>query len=263
VVDNASSDGSAEAARQAFTDARVLENPKNLGFASANNRALREARGAYALVLNSDARLCKGALSVLAAYLDQHPQVAIVGPRTRDDAGAIQVSFGPQLTPIREWRQGRLVRGVKARRAWALREAERQAATESEPAWVSGSCFLARAEALRSVGWFDEGYFLYEEDADLCQRLRRAGWRIAYTPQAEVVHRLGASMAKAPALSRIEYQKSHLRYYAKHNGPLRLWLLRAYLALGASLRLGASLVAGPPEERQVQRAILRAALEIV
>jgi GT2 family glycosyltransferase len=263
VVDNASSDGSAAAVREAFPRFRVLENPANLGFANANNRALREARGRYALVLNSDARLCPGALATLARYLDAHPQVALVGPRTRDAAGGIQVSFGPPLRPLDEWRQGRLVRGVKAGREWARREAERLAAVEREPFWVSGSCFLARLDALQAVGFFDEGFFLYEEDADLCLRLRQAGWHIVYTPEAEVVHRLGASMEQAPALARIEYQKSHLRYYAKHNGALLLALLRGYLALAAALRLGASVVTGGAEERGVQRAILRAALKIV
>jgi GT2 family glycosyltransferase len=123
------------------------------------------------------------------------------------------------------------VLGVKAGRPEALQEVERLAASESEPAWVSGSCLLARRKALEDVGWFDEGFFLYEEDADLCLRLRHAGWRVAYTPSAEVVHRLGASMATAPALARAEYRKSHLRYYAKHNGWLATGLLRAWLAL--------------------------------
>lgn len=263
VVDNASTDGSAAAARQALPTARVLENPSNQGFARANNRALREARGRYALLLNSDAELKDGALAALARHLDDHPDVAVVGPRTRGPDGGIQVSFGPALTPRNEWRQRRLVRGVKRGLPWARREAERLAAAESEPGWVSGSCLLARSDALLAVGYFDEAYFLYEEDADLCLRLRRAGWRVAFTPKAEVVHRLGASMAKAPALSRIEYQRSHLLYYAKHNGALLTGLLRTLLALSSAFRLAGALVAGRAEERRVQRAILRLALKIV
>jgi len=263
VVDNASADGSAAAARHAFPAARVLENPANEGFARANNRALREAKGRYALLLNSDAELLDGALPALARHLDEHPDVAVVGPRTRDPHGDIQVSFGPQLTPWNEWRQRRLVRGVKSARGWARREAERLASAEREPAWISGSCLLARKDALQAVGFFDEAYFLYEEDADLCLRLRQAGWRVAFTPKAEVVHRLGSSMAKAKALSRIEYQRSHLLYYAKHNGRLLTGLLRAFLALSASLRLARALVAGATEERRIQRAILGLALKIV
>jgi len=263
VVDNASADGSAAAARQAFPAARVLENPANLGFARANNLALREAKGRYVLVLNSDAELGEGALAALARYLDEHPGVGVVGPRTRDPDGGVQVSFGPPLTPLNEWRQGRLVRGVKRGLGWARREAERLASAEHEPGWVSGSCLLARKDALAAVGYFDEAFFLYEEDADLCLRLRQAGWRVAFTPAAEVVHRLGSSMARAKALSRIEYQRSHLVYYRKHNGALSTGMLRVFLAASAALRLARALVAGPAEERRVQRAILGLALKIV
>ena len=150
-----------------------------------------------------------------------------MGPLTRNPDGSVQVSFGPDLTPIAEWRQRRLVRGVRERRPAALREAEARATAESEPDWVSGSCFLARREALEAVGGFDEGFFLYEEDVDLCLRVRRAGWRVVYTPAAEVRHALGRSMAQAPARARLEYDRSHLRYYRKHNGAAQTALLRA------------------------------------
>lgn len=263
VVDNASADGSAAAARQAFPAARILENPANLGFARANNLALREAKGRYVLVLNSDAELCSGALATLARYLDEHPDVGVVGPLTRDPDGSIQVSFGPPLTPLNEWRQRRLVRGVKRGLGWARREAERLASAEREPGWVSGSCLLARKDALAAVGYFDESFFIYEEDADLCLRLGQAGWRVAFTPTAEVVHRLGSSMARAKALSRIEYQRSHLIYYGKHNGAFLTGMLRVFLASSAALRLARALVAGPAEERRIQRAILGLALGIV
>lgn len=263
VVDNASEDGSAQAVRAAFPAARVIQNPTNEGFARASNRGLREARGRYVLMLNSDAELRGGALAALLRHLEADPGVAAAGPRTRSPDGAAQVSFGPRLTPRSEWRQGRLVRGVKRGAAWARREAERLASAPREPDWISGSCLLARLEALQAVGYFDEGFFLYEEDADLCLRLRQAGWRIAFTPAAEVIHRLGSSMAKAPALSRIEYQRSHLRYYRKHNGPVLTGALRGLLALTALLRLAQAAVSGSVEERRIQRAILGLALEIV
>ena len=263
VIDNASEDGSAQAVRAAFPAARVLQNPTNEGFARASNRGLREARGRYALILNSDAELGEGALGALVRHLEAHPEVAAAGPRTRSPDGAAQVSFGPRLTPRSEWRQRRLVKGVKQGAAWARREAERLASAEREPDWISGSCLLARRDALQAVGYFDEGFFLYEEDADLCLRLRQAGWRIAFTPEAEVIHRLGSSMAKAPALSRIEYQRSHLRYYRKHNGPLLTGALRGLLALLALLRLAQAAAFGSVEERRIQRAILGLALGIV
>ncbi|HET6899662.1 MAG TPA: glycosyltransferase, partial [Vicinamibacteria bacterium] len=174
---------------------------------------------------------------------------------------APQVSFGPALTPLAEWRQGRLVRGVKAGEPAALREAAALAAREHEPDWVSASCFLARKAALDAVGGFDESFFLYEEDVDLCLRVRAAGGRILFTPAAEVVHHLGRSMDRAPALARMEYHRSHLRFYAKHNSWAERAALRGWMASRAVLGwLGAG--SGDPgrQRRAEALAILRLAL---
>jgi GT2 family glycosyltransferase len=253
VVDNASSDGSAAAVRAAFPDARVLENEQNVGFSRANNRGVRETSAAYVLILNSDAELRPGCLETLCALLDRRAELGAVGPRTLGADGSIQLSFGPALTPLAERRQRRLVKGVRARSPAALREVERLASREHEPDWLSASCLLARRAALEAVGGFDEGFFLYEEDVDLCLRLRRAGWRLLFTPSAEVVHQLGRSMEKAPALARLEYDRSHLRYYRKHNG--RSWTLALRLAILASAGLGWLRAVGPGAERQERRSL--------
>ena len=248
VVDNASADGSAAAVRARFPAAVVLENAENVGFSRANNQGLRRAQGAYALILNSDAEVGDGCVEALAAVLDARPDVGIVGPRTRFPDGRIQLSFGPMLTPAAEWRQRRLVHGVRRGDPATLREVEALAAREHEPAWVSGSCLLARRTAIDAIGLFDEGFFLYEEDADLCIRVRAAGWRVVFTPAAEVVHHLGSSMAQsAPGL---EYHRSHLRFYAKHHGwGLRLALHAALAARGAA----GWLTARGPRARETRR----------
>jgi len=228
VVDNASTDGSVDAVRRAYPTARLLPSPANEGFSTANNAGIRASAGPQVLVLNSDAELTAGAVETMSGLLDARADVGVVGPLTRNPDGTVQLSFGSDLTPLSEWRQRSLVRGVRARRPAALREAERRASREHEPDWVSGSCFLARRAALEAVAGFDEGFFLYEEDADLCRRLRGAGWRVLYTPAAEVRHALGQSMARDPARARREYRRSHLRYYRKHNGVVLTALLRAY-----------------------------------
>jgi N-acetylglucosaminyl-diphospho-decaprenol L-rhamnosyltransferase len=231
VVDNASADNSPDLVRAAYPRARVIESRSNRGFSAANNEGLRASSAPQVLVLNPDAEVTPGAVETLSGILDARPPVGVVGPLTRSADGSVQVSFGPDLTPLSEWRQGRLVRGVRDRRPEALREAAARAATEHDPDWVSGSCFLARRRALESVGGFDEGFFLFEEDADLCLRLRRAGWRVLFTPEAEVRHALGRSMDQSPERARLEYDRSHLRYYRKHNGRLLTALLRTRLAL--------------------------------
>jgi GT2 family glycosyltransferase len=251
VVDNASADGSADAVENEFPEARLIRNRENVGFSRANNQALPEVRAAYVLILNSDAELTPGALPALAALLAARPRLGAVGPRTLSADGTVQVSFGPALTPLAEWRQRRLVRGVKRRDPAALKQATARAATEHEPEWISGSCLLARKEALDSVGGFDESFFLYEEDVDLCLRLRRAGWSILFTPAAEVVHHLGRSTQADPAHARLEYHRSHLRFYRKHNGRVLAAALRAFIGGGAAL--GWLLSLGPGAARQQRR----------
>jgi GT2 family glycosyltransferase len=230
VVDNASTDGSAAAARARFPAATVIESPANVGFSRANNLGLAAVGGTYVLVLNSDCQVRPGTVPALCAVLDAQADAGIVGPRTVGADGRPQVSFGPALTPLAEWRQGRLVRGVRKGDPAALRQAEALLARPAEPSWVSASCLLARRTALEAVGGFDESFFLYEEDVDLCLRVRRAGWRIVFTPSASVVHHLGRSMEQSPALARFEYHRSHLLYYRKHNPPGQRALLRAWMA---------------------------------
>lgn len=236
VVDNASADGTrAEVERLAESlrgraDIRLLASEANEGFSRANNRALSAVGTEFALVLNPDARVAPGALDALVACADRRPDAAVIGPRTTNADGTPQVSFGSDLTLASERRQRALVSGVRARDPRALAEAERLASAERDVDWVSGSAMLLRVAAARPLGFFDERYFLYEEDADLCLRLRRAGHRVVFTPAARVVHVLGTSMAKASARARAEYDRSHLIYYDTHNGVaqralLRLWMM--------------------------------------
>ena len=237
VVDNASSDGSAVLVRESHPRTQLLVNEENLGFAAACNRGWRPGRSPLVLFLNPDAELAAGALAALAGRLAARPDVGIVGPLTRNADGSVQVSTGSDLTPCSELRQGRLVRGVARRDPRSLAEAERLHAREHEPDWVSGACLLVRREALAAVGGFDEGFFLYEEDADLCRRVRAAGWRVLFTPAAEARHQLGHSAGRSPRRARIEYHRSHLRYYGKHNGRLARLTLRLSLLARGLLRL--------------------------
>lgn len=255
VVDNASADGSAAAVRARFPGAIVIENAENVGFSRANNQGLRLGQGAYALILNSDAEVGSGCVEALAALLHARADVGIVGPRTRFADGRIQVSSGPMLGPRAEWRQRRLVQGVRHGDPAILREAEAIAAIEHEPAWVSGSCLLARRIAIDAVGLFDEGFFLYEEDVDLCVRVRKAGWRIVFTPAGDVVHHLGSSMPQA-GMS-LEYHRSHLRFYGKHLGWGPRLVLRGALAARGGLGW---LTARTTEDRAHAAALLRLAL---
>lgn len=260
VVDNASTDGSADAVRALDPEALVIANAENVGFARACNQGWRASRAPHVLFLNPDAEVTPGAVEILARLLESRPTVGAAGPRTRGSDGAIQVSTGPDLTPLAELRQRRLVLGVARRDARALAEAEALHAREHEAAWVSGSCLVVRRTALEAVGGFDERFFLYEEDADLCRRLREAGWGVVFTPEAEVKHHLGRSMSKAPRRARLEYHRSHRLYYAKHNGPLSRAALRILLTARGAIEWLRAAVSGDAPGRSDALALLRLSL---
>ncbi|MEZ5317010.1 MAG: glycosyltransferase family 2 protein [Vicinamibacterales bacterium] len=227
VVDNASTDGSADAARQAWpgvVELRALE--RNAGFAAANNVAMRESTAALILLLNSDTRVPAGAIDTLVERLEV-TGAAAGGPRLCDGHGRPELSFGPMLTPLGEARQKYRVWRAGLDAGWARRRTEALLAHEREVDWVTGACLLVRRDQALAAGLFDERFFLYEEDVDFCAALRARGGRVLFTPAAEVVHLRGRSpggSAAGPAL----YDRSHLAFYEKHAPAwaplLRLWL---------------------------------------
>lgn len=261
VVDNASHDGTVEALRRQQPRTQIIANRENVGFARACNQGLRAARAPLVLLLNSDTEVGPGAVEALVQALERNPDAALAGPRTLNSDGTLQSSFGPPLTLLGEWQQRRLMRALRARRPEALRQLEEAWRGEREPAWISGSCMLARRAALEEVGLFDEGFFLYEEDVDLCLRLRRAGWRIVLVPSAEVIHHLGRSTRHVPGLATLEYQRSHLHYYRKHNGRFQTSMLRAWLLASAVSSWLAAV--GPGSERRERRGMARDLLRLV
>ena len=227
VVDNQSTDGSADAARQ-WPDVRVIDAGANIGFARANNLGIRATSGALLLLLNSDTVVPPGAIDALVALLDDRPQVAVVGPRLVDSEGRAELSFGRMLGPLNELRQKILVRGHANRWAFVTDLVDRLTRRSHTPDWVSGACLLVRRGDAEAVGLFDERYFMYTEDVDFCAAIRAKQRSILFAPEVEVVHLRGRSAAAAPAATQRAYRTSHIAFYEKHH-PKWAPLLRAYL----------------------------------
>ena len=227
VVDNASSDGSAAAART-WSKVRVIETGANLGFGRANNVGIRASTGEHLLILNSDTIVPPGAIDRLIAELTRHPDVAVVGPRLVDGGGRAELSFGRMLGPWNEWRQKRLVRGHERRVPRISAFVDQLTRREHSPDWVSGACLLVRRADADAVGLFDERYQMYTEDVDFCAAIRARGRRIRFTPAVEIIHLRGRSAASAPAATREAYRRSRVAFYEKHH-PLLAPLLRLYL----------------------------------
>jgi GT2 family glycosyltransferase len=229
VVDNASTDGSADRVAARWPSVDLVRLDRNAGFGAANNVALRRAGPPLALLLNSDTVVPPGAIDALVARLVETGAVA-AGPRLVDRQGHPEVSYGRMLSPASEFVQRLRVRGAASDGRlprWYIRRLVRR---EHFVDWVSGACLLVRRDAAHEAGLFDERYFMYEEDVDFCAALRARGGRILFTPAAEIVHARGRSVARAGSAAGAHYDRSHLAFYEKHRpgwAPLlRLWLRR-------------------------------------
>jgi N-acetylglucosaminyl-diphospho-decaprenol L-rhamnosyltransferase len=229
VVDNASSDGSADAARR-FAGVRVMPLDRNTGFAAANNAGIRASRGDLLLLLNSDTIVPPGALDRLVAELTSTPEAAVAGPRLVDRSGRAELSFGRMMSPLNELRQKAIGtmydRGWSAARTWVERATRRRGFVD----WVSGACLLVRRADAEAVGLLDERFFMYAEDVDFCHSIRMRGRRVLFTPAVEITHTRGRSRAAAPTATIAAYRRSQLAFYEKHH-PRWAPILRMYLKL--------------------------------
>lgn len=228
VVDNASRDGSVEMVRASFPEARLLAGHGNPGYGAAANLGVRACAEAYVLVLNSDTRVEPGALEALAGHLDRHPRAAVAGPRLLDPDGSPQASCFPfpgtlrwllendPVAPAIGWIPG--VRGALLRFSPPARAA-------AVP-WTLGAALLVRRSAFEAVGGFDEAFFMYFEEVDLCRRLAAAGWETHFVPEARVTHVGGASTSQVRAGMAVQHFRSTLRFYRRHcRGPrLAFWV---------------------------------------
>jgi GT2 family glycosyltransferase len=225
VVDNASTDGSEAIVEEFATVARLIRNAENVGFARGVNQGIAATRAPGILIMNPDCRLDRGAIETLLAELNAHPRCAIVGPRILDPDGSVQGSArgDPDMLTGLFGRTGamrRLLPGLPvARRNVVTDAAAAGPETSVVVDWLSGACMLARRDALEAVDGFDEGYFMYWEDADLCRRLRARGCHVRYVPAAIAVHRIGHSSRTARAASIRAFHASAYRYYATHVAP--------------------------------------------
>jgi GT2 family glycosyltransferase len=224
IVDNASTDGTAAHVRERWPGIRLMALGANLGFARASNIGIQQTFGELVLLLNPDTSVRPGAIDGLVTALDRDPQAAIAGPRIVDAQGRAELSFGRMISPLAELRQKILGSGV-------LRPVvERMTSRTHYVDWVSGACLLARRPDLEAAGLFDERFFMYTEDVDLCASVRGRGRRILFVAEVEITHHRGQSRASSPEATEAAYRQSRLAFYRKHH-PGWAPLLQAYQRL--------------------------------
>jgi N-acetylglucosaminyl-diphospho-decaprenol L-rhamnosyltransferase len=218
VVDNASQDGSAKMVRSVYPDVTLLANPVNGGYGQAANQAIAACALPYVLLLNADTRLLSGALEALSLHLDRQPAAALVGPRLVGADGVPHASCSAFPGPLHTFFQatffGSLVRLVPG-----LRGLYQPAYCPDSPCrvpWLLGAAMAIRRAAFTSVGGFDESFFLYSEEVDLCYRLAQEGWEVHFTPRAEVVHIGGASAELQLVETEPRRYTATQHFYRKH-----------------------------------------------
>jgi len=238
VVDNASTDGSTAMVRARFPWVRLIENQENVGFARANNQAIRESQGHFVLLLNPDTEVKSGALKILVRFMDAHPQTGAVGPRLLNPDGTLQASCHPAPTlPGELWRLSHLDAlwpyALYPMSEWALDTPRRVDV-------LQGACLLLRRSALDQVGLLDEDYFMYSEEVDLCHRLKQTSWSLYWVPEAQVVHYGGQSTQQVAAEMFLQLYQSKLLYFRKHYGWPAAQAYKLILAAAALARLSLS-----------------------
>ena len=251
VVDNASTDGSPAMVRERFPQVRLIENGENVGFARANNQAIRESRGAYLLLLNSDTLVLPAAFDRLLAFMAAHPRAGMVGPRVLNPDGSLQPSCTPFPTLAREaWRMfhGDRIRpwAVYAMTAWDVE-------TPREVDVLMGAALLVRRQVIDEIGLLDEAFFMYSEEVDWCLRAKKAGWKVWWEPRAQIIHYGGQSSKQASEKMFLHLYRSKVLFFRKHYGPLQTTLYKGILALASLPRLllaPLAMLQSPPQKAQ-------------
>lgn len=237
VVDHGSTDGTLELARDRFPAIRLVEQ-ENRGLAAGWNRGIKETARRYVLLLNSDAWLTADTVERLAAFADEHPDAAVIGPRLRNPDGTLQPSVRAFPTM---WRLTTEYFGLRklAPRSRALNEFygggfDHESTREVD--FVKAACLLVRRSAIEEVGPADESFFLFSEEVDWCYRFRAAGWKVLFFPGAEVTHVGGESWRREFDLGFREQLRGHVRFFAKHRGMKEAERVRRLLIAGLRLR---------------------------
>ncbi len=232
VVDNASADGSVAAIRERFPGVVLVENRENRLFAAACNQGARVARGTWLCLLNSDTEVAPGALQILVAFLEAHPEHAMAGPQLRSPDGSIQ-RFCRRLPTLAEAFFGlgfpsRTWLGTRVTAHYTMQDFDHD--HDSDVEQPMGACMVLRRQEFLDLGGFDELLSLYYNDVDLCAELRARGRRIRFVSAARVMHHLGSSTSRNPGRSAL-FWENRTAWFAKRHGRAGSLLVRLTLAM--------------------------------
>jgi GT2 family glycosyltransferase len=238
VVDNGSRKGDIGDLQEVYPEVGIVLNSKNEGFARANNQAVSKSRGKYLLLLNPDTLVLDKSLDGLLQFMEENSDAGAAGPTLLYPDGTRQPSCRRFPTPMNVFfgRNSLLTHWFPGNRfTQSYLRLDLDGCEEEEVDWVTGACMIIRRDTFQNVGGFDETFFLYVEDADLCYRLLKNGWKVFFVPEAQVIHQYGASVKSSKRQSMKEHNLGMYRFFLKHyKFPLPI---KGLLQFGLLLRL--------------------------
>jgi hypothetical protein len=235
VVDNASTDGSQDMLAMRFPWVRLIQNTENVGFAKANNRGMRESRGANLLLLNTDAFVQAGSLQAMLHVLQAQPRAGLVGAHLRNADGSFQASH----TPFPNLGQEFLILSGLGRKLFGPHypsQGPDERAGPQQADYVEGAALLVRREAFEQAGGLDEGFFMYAEEVDWCFTLKRAGWQVWYAPDARITHLGGGSSKNRKTAREADLYRSRVRFFRKHYGAAQANALKTLIVASVAAK---------------------------
>ncbi len=251
VVDNASTDQSADLIQETFPEVKLLRQSENRGFGAGNNIGARNASGKYLFFLNTDTILTCDLLPHLIEVMEKDSSIGIVGPRLLNSDGSLQLSTARSISFWGEYQD--LKQKLDYRNLEQRSRIYEQFETMQEVDIVIGAALFMRKKLFESLGGFDETFFMYFEESDLCQRAKLKGWKNIYVPSISLIHLGGYSVNKVADQLRLEYRRSQLYYYQKHRPYYEQVIVRCYLLLKFTFAWFRS-------HREIDREILRLVL---
>jgi len=219
VVDNNSHDSSVSIIKQRFPWVRLIENRQNLGFAKANNQAIRKCTSNYILLLNPDTLILDNAIEKMVRFMDEHPEVGISGCKIMNEDGTLQRACRrsiptPSVAFFRLTGLSKLFPHSKTMAKYNLTYLDPNKTHEVDA--VSGAFLLIRRKVIDDIGLLDERYFMYGEDLDWCLRAKNAGWKVVYCPDAEIIHLKGQCGKRNTMKAGFEFYRSMYLFHKKH-----------------------------------------------
>lgn len=254
VVENNSSDGSADMVRARFPKVKLIINRENVGFARANNQVIKRSKGKYILLLNSDTVVISDAIRKMVDFMDNHPEAGVVGCRKLNPDLTVQpsvstlpaawttfLSFFGVKRLLTSPQQRKLVakffgpflgKSIGSYLDWYLKDDRKVRSVD----FVTGACFLIRRETIEQVGLLDENFFMYLEDADWCRRIKQEGWGIYIYENAQVIHGVGETFRRGGDIISLERCRSRYYYFQKHHGRKSVLFLKIIIISALLLR---------------------------